>query len=92
MINFTQFLFPDGRREIISIERPEEIQDKYDDLVSQGFKFEIENNHGQIWATCRRSEDETVDEIGFNNFKVPDLIDNLISRSWELYIWKEIQR
>jgi len=92
LINFTQFLFPDGRKKTISIERPIEIQDKYDDLVSQGFRFEIENNRGEIWATCQRSEDETVDVIGDNDARVPILIDKLISNAWEIYIWKEIRR
>jgi hypothetical protein len=91
MISFTQFLFPDGRKKIITIDRPQEIQDKYDDLASQGFRFEIENNRGEIWATCQRSEDETVDVIGVNDATVPVLIDKLISNAWEIYIWKEIK-
>jgi len=94
MIQFTQFLFPNQKQIKITIERPEEIEDKWQDLVDKGFDFEIENKHGDVWATCIRPSnideecDETCDVFGKNDNTVPALIDKLIIESWDKFIWK----
>lgn len=94
MIYFTQYLFPNQKQIKISIERDQEIEDKWQDLVDNGFNFEIENKDGNIWATCIREsnsydqDDETHDVFGENNNTVPVLIDKLIRESWDKFIWK----
>lgn len=94
MIYFTQYLFPNQKKIKISIERDQEIEDKWQDLVDNGFDFEIENKDGTIWATCIRSSDddeecdETHDVFGKNDNTVPVLIDKLIRESWDKFIWK----
>jgi len=90
VIEFTQFLFPDGRKKVVSIELDIPIEDKFYDLTESGFRFEIENNRGEIWATCIRQDHEHVDVLGKNGEHVPVLIQKLICNSWEKYIWKEM--
>lgn len=90
MISFTQLILPNATKRTISIDRESDIEDKYNDLAEVGFRFEIENNHGDIWATCIRDEEEYVDAFGFNGQYVPVLIDKLITDAWQKYIWKEM--
>lgn len=91
MIEFTQYLFPHGKKKIIGIEIGQEIEDKYKDLREKGFSFEIENNNGSIWATCINHETEdVVDGFSFNNNDVVEMVNNLVSNSWYKFVWKDL--
>lgn len=92
-IQFTQFLFPDAKKKIIHIDRDNEIEEKASDLIDEGFRFEIENNLGMIWATVIKEEDDeeiTYDLVFKNDLNVPEKIDQLISESWDKFVWANL--
>lgn len=41
-IPFTQYLMPDGRKASVRIDRPAEIEAKAQQIIGQGYRFEIE--------------------------------------------------
>jgi hypothetical protein len=52
-ISFTQYLFPDRRKEIIEIPQQASIVEKANFSLEKGYSFDIENNQGRVWMTCR---------------------------------------
>lgn len=79
-IFFTQFLRPDGRRNIIAIDRPPHICAVADKLLSAGLKFEAEILiGGKVSLTITsRDQDEAI-EICDNGPEVPLAVDRLFS-------------
>lgn len=43
MIPFTQFIRPNGRRKLVHIERPPEIEAKAQQIIDSGLRFECEH-------------------------------------------------
>ena len=83
---FTQFLFPDGKRTQVEIDRPEEIFLKANSLRLWGFKFEIENNNDKIWMTIwNPALEKAYDEMCDNGPDVPYTVDRLIRRAFNNY-------
>ena len=86
-IEFTQFLFPTGKRHTTRIDRPQEIYDKAKQLKDRGFSLEIENKDGQIWMSCvNHSTDEATDEMCKNDWQVIGAIDRLITEAAKRYL------
>lgn len=42
MIPFTQYHLPDGRKSLVTIDRPEEVESKAREVIAQGYVFEAE--------------------------------------------------
>lgn len=86
MITFTQFLRPDGKRRIITIDRPSHIEAKAEKLVSRGCSFEIEQ------LTTRQISMEVMDEkcvavcgeLCDEGHAVPVAVDRMIQHAYEL--------
>lgn len=87
MITFTQFIFPNGKREIVEIVRSPEIEIKAKALIAKGFRFEIENKDGTIWATCiNHSTEQSADRMCENGPQVPEQIDDLITLAYFRFV------
>ena len=83
-IQFTQFIRPDGRRKLISIERPADIEDKARKITAAGCVFECENlQNGKIYLDCCNSEAEIAIEIVPNNEAVPAAVDAIVNLAFE---------
>lgn len=89
MIEFTQYLKPDGRRSRIEIPRPEEIEAMAEDLLESGFVFEAEvlNDDRTISLTVSDpfKEEDVAIVVVENGPKVPAAVDELVRdahRKW----------
>lgn len=88
-IEFTQFIFPNGRRTLVEIDRPFEIETMALHLMSLGFKFEIENDNNSIWMSCiNHHTEEVVDRICSNGLEVPIKIDEMVTEAFNLFSMK----
>lgn len=86
-VEFTQFLFPDGRRRQVWIARPVDTAKKALMLQARGFKFEIENDDERIWMSCIDHErDLWVDKFCHNGVDVPKTVDELIETAFARFI------
>ena len=84
-IEFTQFLFPDGRKTPVTITRPFEIAEMADALKKEGFSFETENDNGKIWLTIiNHGTDKVFDRFCINGPAVPDKVDEIVI---EAFAW-----
>ncbi len=77
-IPFIQYLFPNGRKTLIAIERPDDIVKKADAIFRQGFRFEIENNGQFIHMTVSDDYGDYDARICDNGPPVVDNVDNMI--------------
>lgn len=86
-MKFTQFLFPNGRKEQVTIERPADIEDKASQLEGMGFKFEIENKNGTIWMSCvnhgEGGTETAFDKWCDNGPDVPLCVDELVTNAFK---------
>jgi hypothetical protein len=82
-VAFTQYLRPNGRAVDVSIERPDEISNLADKIVSRGYRFECEHlTTGHISVTIanpKKDIDEDIEVIN-NGPEVPIAIDRMIKR------------
>ncbi len=86
-MTFTQFLFPDGRRTTVTIDRSADIETKAKALATHGFVFEIENNDGVIWATCINHKlDLSADEWCPNGPLVNSMVNALVEKAYDQFI------
>lgn len=94
MIWFTQLLFPNGKRTAVVIERPKEVEAKAKYLASQGYVFEIENDHGRIWMSCLKhgKEEWAVDRVCKDGPEVPENVDAMINEAYMNLKQKEVHR
>lgn len=81
-IQFTQYLFPDGRKKPVWIKRPKEVADKADRIAKAGYLLECEMlpETSMVSLTIHNSdtgEDEAI-ELAKNGPKVPEAVDRLI--------------
>lgn len=85
-IPFTQYLLPNGRTKTIHISRPEQIADKADAILAQGYRFECELlTTGDVSLTIVQDWDADDDgdvaiEVCRNSSGIPDAVDRMIER------------
>lgn len=83
LIPFTQFLMPDGRKNQVSIDRPDDIAAKAQEIIAAGFRFECEmlSDRNTVSLTITDPDEGDVEiEIVPNGPEVPVAIDNMITR------------
>jgi hypothetical protein len=92
-IEFTQYLLPDGRTKLVTIDRPDEIAFKAQSLIDAGCKLEIEMlTTGEISMSVEREPVNDDDdgvlamEICFNGPDVPVRVDKMINAA--LAAWR----
>ena len=82
MIEFTQYMLPDGRRKQITMDVPDEIQTKYDDLRENGYHFDAEIlTTGIVSFTCERGDELLGIELSENGPNVVMAVRDLIIKS-----------
>lgn len=82
-IPFTQFLMPDGRESQVTIDRPDDIAAKAQEIIAAGYRFECEmlSDYTTISLTITDPDEGDVEiEIVPNGPEVPVAIDNMIKR------------
>lgn len=82
MIPFTQYLRPDGRRILVKVERPPEIEAKAQAILDAGFVFECEilrNGHVSFTISDPKEEEDVAIELCVNDPLVSVAIDKLIT-------------
>lgn len=85
-IYFTQYLFPSGETQQISILRPEDVFIKAEALKTLGFKFEIENKNGKIWGTIINVDtEEYCDFFCQNGPEIHDAVDETVARAYKKF-------
>ncbi|AGC35744.1 hypothetical protein ACP46_gp59 [Rhizobium phage RHEph06] len=78
-VYFTQYLRPDGRKQIISIDRPAHVVAKADHILSHGFRFECEElTTGEVSLTISDDWGDYAFELCANGPAVPASVDKLI--------------
>lgn len=85
-IPFTQFMLPHGRRNEISIERPEPIAEKARALLELGLSFQIEMlTTGQIHMTVSDTvnEEDLYAKVVRNGPDVPVAVDKMITEAYQ---------
>jgi len=84
MIDFTQYLPPDGRKEAVEINRPDDVSEKAEEVISRGGAFEVEMlTNGGISVTCAYEEDDIAIEICANGPDVLAAVDKVVSDAFE---------
>lgn len=87
MIPFTQYLRPDGRRQIVEIDRSAEIEELASQFIAAGGAYECEElTTGHASLTAVHPDCETGDcaiEVVMNGPAVPDAVDRVVRRSIE---------
>ena len=80
-IEFTQYVLPHGRRKPVSIDRPQPIFDKAQEIIANGYCFECEIlTTGHVSVTIADPEEEldvAIKVVG-NDSAVPAAIDEMI--------------
>lgn len=85
---FTQFMFPNGRRQEISRPMPADIESMADELVAAGWQFEIECNPEtqKVHMDCSDDESPLESRIVDNGPTVPDTVADLVRKSHERWV------
>lgn len=85
MIEFTQYLRPDGKTRQVWIEVPRKIQAKSDALINAGYHFNVEElSTGMVSMTCEQRSTENLISIRVcpNDKHVPENVWDLIKDSY----------
>lgn len=78
-IYFTQYLRPNGRKQIVSIDRPDTVAAKADNILGHGFRFECEElTTGDVSLTISDEWGDYAFELCPNGPSVPTSVDKLI--------------
>lgn len=78
-IPFTQYLMPGGRKTSVEIDRPPEVEQLADEVISRGWVFECEMlRTGAISFTVSDGEDDVCIELSPNGPQVLDAVDKLV--------------
>lgn len=82
-MKFTQFMFPDGRRNAESIDRPPEIERLADELMAAGWSFEIECHPDTqlVHMDCCDDDRAISNRICRNGPQVPVKVDELVTEA-----------
>lgn len=88
MIQFTQYLRPNGTPKPVTINRPEDIEKLAADLIGNGCRFEIEELlTGEVSMTCERSDGDDTETLAIqvvpNGPQVPEAVDKMVREAWE---------
>lgn len=87
MVEFTQYLLPDGRMQKIQFDAPWELQKMADEITGRGYKFEAEVlTTGEVSFTVGDPElaDDIEIEICPNGPGVREAVHRLIERAYKL--------
>lgn len=82
-VEFTQYLRPNGRKQLIYIELDEETEDKAEQIIAKGLTFECEVLSDDITCSFTITDPEEGDldiELCPNGPRVPDAVKRLIMR------------
>lgn len=98
IVQFTQFLRPNGRPIPVHIERSEEVAGKAAALNEQGVRFEIEVlttgivHMDAVWYPPSGGESRSIaNRLTENDERVPGTVDELVAAAEEnLPLWREI--
>jgi len=82
-LEFLQYLRPNGDTRRVDIERPQDIEDMYDELLTVGISFEIEQlGDGKIFMDSMDTQrDEITNRLCANDQEVPMNVDSLIKET-----------
>ena len=82
-MKFTQFLFPNGRRQEIIIEMPKDVEALASELVAAGYRFEIECfSTGMVHMDCSNNDEMPVaNQVCVNGPTVPTFVEKLVRDS-----------
>jgi hypothetical protein len=79
-IPFTQYMRPNGRQVVVSIDRPAEIAAKAEKIIARGFRFECEHlTTGHASLTIADDRGDHAIEVVANGPEVPLAVDRLIT-------------
>jgi hypothetical protein len=83
-MKFTQFLFPNGRKESITIDMPDEIERIADEISAHGYRFEIEcfPDTQLVHMDCCNDDAPLWIEVVKNGPDVPIAVEHLVRQSW----------
>jgi len=81
-IPFTQYLMPNGRKEPVTIDRPDDVAAKAQAIIDRGFRFECEmlSDYSTVSLTIADDDDDHEIEVVRNGPDVPLAIDRMIER------------
>jgi hypothetical protein len=81
-IPFTQYLMPNGRKTLVTIDRPDEIAAKAQAIMNHGYRFECEmlSDYSTVSLTIANDDDDHEIEVCPNGPEVPKRIDAMILR------------
>jgi hypothetical protein len=84
-IAFTQYLMPDGRTEVVFIDRPSDIAAKAEKIEAAGYSFAVEmlRDYRTVSLTIENDDGDFDIEVCPNGPGVPVAIDRMINRAAE---------
>jgi len=82
-IQFTQYVFPHGKKRPIYIERSFDICQKAKELEAGGYVFEAELNGDLVTFYCTKSE-QSIIRIARNGVEVDQAVNNLVLSAYEI--------
>lgn len=87
-IRFTQFLYPDGRKQPQTFDASPEVEALALELQAAGWEFEIECHPrtSRVLADCCDSEEQLAQVTALNGPDVPGAIDGLVKRAWAEWV------
>ena len=86
-VQFTQFMFPGGRPNPVTILMTDDVADKADALKKKGFKFEIENKDQEIWMSASdHVKEKHIDRVCSNGPDVPKKVKEMIEEAYSNFI------
>lgn len=83
-IRFTQYLRPDGRKRVVSIERPASVVEAAHKLIKAGYRFECEElstGHASLTVVDPDDEGDIAIQVVPNGPAVPDAVDRLVAEA-----------
>lgn len=84
-MQFTQYLRPNGKKQPVVIDRPEDIEIKVKEIEELGYKFEIEVlSTGIVHMDCCDSNEQIYSELCNNGPTIVDYVDNLVNVSYQI--------
>lgn len=88
-----QFHFPNRRREVHKVDRPEAICNMMQVLKQKGFQLEFEDNNGTLWYSVVNHTDDdgplAVDDIFPATKSANERIDRLIEKAYDRYVLRK---